>query len=193
MVLQALYEYDSGRFFSAYELYLSAQLYNTAHTLALLELAPDAIIRKDLELLRSLFSPFDSDGKRDKIDGWFVRGKVSPICRTHAFLCSFFAPHLQVFLNYVETMTKLPKLLDEVAAENEDGETVPDAVQSEHIDALAKGIPRIIALLPDILHRNRAVDERHVAALEEMTKDLLKLEERARPLLLVRLLRFGWL
>lgn len=89
-------------------------------------------------------------------------------------------------------MTKLPKLLDEVAAENEDGETVPDAVQSEHIDALAKGIPRIIALLPDILHRSRTVDARHVAALEEMTKDLLKLEERARPLLLVCLLSLGW-
>ena len=51
-------------------------MYNTAHKLAVLELAPDAIIRKDLELLRSLFIRFDSDGKRDKIEHWFVRGKV---------------------------------------------------------------------------------------------------------------------
>jgi hypothetical protein len=71
-----MYELDSGHVFAAYELYISAQLYNSAHNLALLELAPDAVIRKDLELLRSLFTPFDSDGRRDKIEGWFVRGKV---------------------------------------------------------------------------------------------------------------------
>lgn len=71
-----MYELDCGHVFAAYELYISAQLYNSAHNLALLELAPDAVIRKDLELLRSLFSPFDSDGRRDKIEGWFVRGKV---------------------------------------------------------------------------------------------------------------------
>lgn len=51
-------------------------MYNAAHNLAILELAPDAIIRQDLELLRSLFIRFDSDGKRDKIEQWFVRGKV---------------------------------------------------------------------------------------------------------------------
>ena len=55
---------------------MSAQMYNFAHNLAILELAPDAIIRKDLELLRSLFIRFDSEGKRDKIELWFVRGKV---------------------------------------------------------------------------------------------------------------------
>lgn len=82
-------------------------------------------------------------------------------------------------------MTVLPRLLDDVAADNEDGEAIPDAVQHERVEALSKGIPRLIALLPDILHRDRAVDSRHVAALEEMTKDLLKLEEMARPLLLV--------
>jgi nuclear pore complex protein Nup98-Nup96 len=51
-------------------------MYNAAHNLATLELAPDAIIRQDLELLRSLFIRFDGDGKRDKIEHWFVRGKV---------------------------------------------------------------------------------------------------------------------
>ncbi|KAF8962583.1 nuclear protein 96-domain-containing protein [Flammula alnicola] len=161
---RAMYELNCGNIFTAYELYLAAHLYNSAHNLALLELAPDAIIRKDLELLRKLFSPFDSDGKRDKVEGWFVEGKV--------------------LLDYVETMTKLPKLLDDVLAENEEGEAVPDSVQAEEIDNLSKRVPRIIALLPDILHRSRANDPRHVAALEEMTKDLLKLVERAQPLLL---------
>jgi len=92
---------------------------------------------------------------------------------------------LQVFLDYVDTMTRLPKLLDDAAAESDGAETVPNATRSQEIETLSKQIPRIIALLPDILHRNSATDPRHVAALEEMTKDLLKLVESARPLLLV--------
>lgn len=72
-----MYEYDSGHFYAAYELYLSAACYNAAHSLAILELAPDAIIRRDWELLGRLFSPFNSTGRRDKIERWFVRGQVN--------------------------------------------------------------------------------------------------------------------
>ncbi|KAF9051437.1 nuclear protein 96-domain-containing protein [Panaeolus papilionaceus] len=161
---KAMYQLDCGNVYAAYELYLTAQLYNSAHNIALYDLAPDAIIRKDLELLRSLFAPFDLDGRRDKIESWFVRGKI--------------------YLDYVNIMTRLPKLLDEVAAEQEDRETVLDATQADEIEDLSKRIPKILALLPDILHRDRAVDDRHVAALEEMSKDLLKLLERSKPLLL---------
>ncbi|KAF8155941.1 nuclear protein 96-domain-containing protein [Crassisporium funariophilum] len=161
---KAMHALDKGDLFSAYELYLSAQVYQSAHNLALHELAPDAIIRKDLDLLRSLFIRFDGDGKRDKIENWFVRGKV--------------------FLDYVEVMTSLPRLLDQVASEREEGETMLDATQAAEITELSGRIPRIIGLLPDILHRSRARDDRHPAALEEMTKDLLKLAERADPLLL---------
>jgi len=82
-------------------------------------------------------------------------------------------------------MTRLPKLLDDAAAESDGAETVPNATRAQEIETFSKQIPRLIALLPDILHRNRATDPRHVAALEEMTKDLLKLVESAQPLLLV--------
>ena len=71
-----MYALNQGDVFRAYELYTSAGLYNLAHDLAVLELAPDAVIRRDLDLLKTLFVPFDKDGRRDKIDGWFVRGKV---------------------------------------------------------------------------------------------------------------------
>ena len=71
-----MYELNQGDVFRAYELYTSAGLYNLAHDLAVLELAPDAVIRRDLDLLKTLFVPFDKNGRRDKIDGWFVRGKV---------------------------------------------------------------------------------------------------------------------
>jgi nuclear pore complex protein Nup98-Nup96 len=63
---------DKGEIFTAYELYLSAGLYNPAHDLAVLELAPDAVIRKDLEFLKELFSRFSAQ----PVDSWHVRGKV---------------------------------------------------------------------------------------------------------------------
>ncbi|KAF8893230.1 nuclear protein 96-domain-containing protein [Gymnopilus junonius] len=164
---KATYELDQGNIYTAYELYISAQLFNAAHNLALLDLAPDAVIRKDLGLLRNLFAPFDMVGRRDKVENWFVRGKV--------------------FLDYMEIMTKLPKLLNEVAAENEERPSIPDATQEAAMDELSKRALKTISLLPDILHRSRQVDPRHPAALEEMSKDLLKLVERVKPLLLTRI------
>ena len=92
---------------------------------------------------------------------------------------------IQVLLDYVDTMTQLPKLLEQVAAENEETETMIDGAQTATIDDLAKRIPRILGLLPDIFFRSRSTDDRHPAAVEEMTKDLLKLAERANPDLLV--------
>lgn len=58
--------------YNAYQLFISAGLYNPAHDLAVLELAPDAIIRKDLELLKELFSKFVGR----PVDGWHIRGQV---------------------------------------------------------------------------------------------------------------------
>ena len=57
----------------AYELYLAGGLFNSAHELAVLELAPDAVIRQDMELLKSLFAGIAGHA----VDGWHVRGKVS--------------------------------------------------------------------------------------------------------------------
>ena len=87
-------------------------------------------------------------------------------------------------------MTRLPKLLEQLVAENEEAETMIDGAQAAAIDDLAKRIPKIIGLLPDIFFRGRSTDERHPAALEEMTKDLLKLAERANPDLLVSIIFF---
>lgn len=90
-----------------------------------------------------------------------------------------------MFLDYATIMTRLPQLLDAITAENEDGAAVPDASQAEDIDSLMKRSQNIVAVLPDILHRSRSTDVRHPVALEEMTKDLIKLIERAKPMLLV--------
>lgn len=68
-----MYALDCGDVYGAYELYLSASMYNAAHDLAVRELAPDAVIREDLELLKSLFEQF----RNHSVDDWHVRGKVS--------------------------------------------------------------------------------------------------------------------
>lgn len=83
-------------------------------------------------------------------------------------------------------MTRLPELLDSVHEELDEGDVVPDVSQADQIERLSRQIPKIIAILPDIFQRNRTTDDRHIAAVEEMTKDLLKLVEKAQPLLLVR-------
>ena len=90
-----------------------------------------------------------------------------------------------MLLDYVDTMTRLPKLLEQVVAENEEAETMIDGAQAAAIDDLARRIPKIICLLPDIFYRSRSTDDRHPAALQEMTKGLLELAERANPDLLV--------
>lgn len=95
-----------------------------------------------------------------------------------------------MLLDYVDIMTRLPKLLEQVVAENEEAETMIDGAQAATIDELAKRIPKIIGLLPDIFLRSRSTDDRHPAAVEEMTKDLLKLAERANPDLLVSMESF---
>ena len=70
---QAIHALDQGEVYEAYELYLLAGMYTAAHDLAVMELAPDAIIRKDLELLQELFDRISGH----PVDGWHSRGKVS--------------------------------------------------------------------------------------------------------------------
>ncbi|KAG5716102.1 Nuclear pore complex protein Nup98-Nup96 [Termitomyces sp. T112] len=82
---KANYALDNGDIFDAYELFLQAELYDTAHDLAIVELAPDAILRQDFELLKNLFTIFVNH----PVIGWHVRGKI--------------------FLDYVKIMTYLPR------------------------------------------------------------------------------------
>ena len=72
-----MYALDCGDVYGAFELYLSAGMFNAAHDLAVRELAPDAVIRDDLELLKSLFEQF----RDHPVDDWHVRGKVSGVRR----------------------------------------------------------------------------------------------------------------
>lgn len=69
---KAICALDNGDEFAAYELYLSAGLYGPAHDIAVSKLAPDAVIRQDLDLLKTLFSKISGH----PVDGWHTRGKV---------------------------------------------------------------------------------------------------------------------
>ena len=72
MLSQAVYKYSEGNIYEAYQLYIQSGLYNSAHELAVLELAPEAVIRNDLELLESLFERIAGH----PVDNWHSRGKV---------------------------------------------------------------------------------------------------------------------
>lgn len=69
---QAIHAFSQNRVYEAFDLYASAGLWDAAHDLAVLELAPDAVVRQDHELLRTIFSRLSGH----PIDGWHLRGKV---------------------------------------------------------------------------------------------------------------------
>ena len=73
-------------------------MFNAAHNLAVLELAPDAVIRQDLDLLNDLFQRFAGQS----IDGWEVRGKVSSPYDT-VFPTTFSSPFFQAVLGLRES------------------------------------------------------------------------------------------
>lgn len=151
---KATHALSNGRVFQAYELYLSAGLYNAAHDLAVLELAPDAVIHRDLELLKELFERFAGRG----VDDWHARGKV--------------------FLDYAHAMARMPELREYL----DDADARPSDELGAEVEELTRSVPKMIALLPGVL-RDRS-DIRHSAALAEMIAGLTLRLDRLRPLAL---------
>ncbi|KAJ3827583.1 nuclear protein 96-domain-containing protein [Lentinula raphanica] len=165
--------------YTAYELFLAAGNLDRAHDIAVLSLAPDAVIRNDYGLLNELFSPFIpffDDSNHGRVEGWYVRGKA--------------------FLDYANIMTRIPTLLPSETNPVVDGfepDAVPDASRSKELDDLVRGIPRLIALLPDVLTLAQNLNKggnkadptqlklKHRVALQEMTARLVKVMDRVRP------------
>jgi nuclear pore complex protein Nup98-Nup96 len=58
-------------------------MHGAAHELAVFELAPEAVIRDDLELLKVLFERFVGHA----VDSWHVRGKVCKIAGAQSTYC----------------------------------------------------------------------------------------------------------
>ncbi|KAI8976665.1 nuclear protein 96-domain-containing protein [Trametes punicea] len=149
---KAIHALHNGNVYEAYELYLSAGLYDAAHDIAVLELAPDAVIRQDLLLLRELFEVFDGR----PVSGWNDRGKV--------------------FLDYAHALTRLPQLRERLV--ETDGAL--DAEEAAELDQLSRSVPKLVSNLPDVLPDRANV--RHTAAAAEMTTQLVRQLDQIRPL-----------
>ncbi|KAI0249206.1 nuclear protein 96-domain-containing protein [Lactifluus subvellereus] len=148
---KATYALNRGDVFEAYQLYLQAGLHSAAHELAVFELAPEAVIRDDLELVRTLFDRFTGHA----VNEWHVRGKA--------------------FLDYAHAMTRLPELVQNSGASR-------DGSQVAELEELARGIPKLIGLLPTIV-RDPA-DARHSVAVATMITGLTRQLDKAMPLAL---------
>ncbi|EIW78425.1 hypothetical protein CONPUDRAFT_156410 [Coniophora puteana RWD-64-598 SS2] len=128
---KALYAIYQGQVFDAYTLYMEAGLHQAAHDLAIADLAPEAVIRHDLELLRSLFGKMESR----PINGWAQRGKA--------------------LLDYANALVRIPELH---AAMTE--RAVPDTLQEQELDQFSRSIPRLIGVLPAIFPSTANIQHR---------------------------------
>ncbi|GJJ14892.1 hypothetical protein Clacol_009162 [Clathrus columnatus] len=143
--LGCLAQYE-GRTFDAYEHFLKADEQRMAHDIAVYDLAPEAVIKGDLALLRALFRPFDPQA----VDDWTFRGKI--------------------FLDYADVMEKLPHLLA-VSQEN----VVHDASEATEISRLKNLVPQLIRIIPDAL-RDRTDPRHRAALSEMSGKLLLSFD-----------------
>jgi len=148
---KAVHASSQGDIYTAYECYLKAGMYNAAHDLAVLQLAPDVIIRKDMTLLKELFQCFNGQPVLD----WHVRGKV--------------------FLDYAHAMVRLPELREFYRID-----AVPDASHATEVEEFARSIPKLLAILPDVLPDRTNV--RHKIAVSEMLTGLTQRLDQLRPL-----------
>ncbi|KAG6908251.1 hypothetical protein DXG01_005585 [Tephrocybe rancida] len=125
---KANYALDKGDIFEAYELFLRAGLYDAAHDLAVMELAPDAVLRRDFELLQSLFGEF----LMHPVNGWHARGKV--------------------FLDYVKIMTHLPGLVAEADTDADAEQSTQFDDLIKNVPRLIGLLPNVLREGPDPRH-----------------------------------------
>jgi nuclear pore complex protein Nup98-Nup96 len=147
-------------FYQAYEHLLGAGLYTQAHAITVRELAPECVLRGDLDLLRALFERIPSSS----VDGWHSGGKV--------------------FVDYARVLERLPALRASLL----EGGAVPAATadadeEAAELDELCRSVPKLLTALPEVL--NSKDDARHVAALSVMSAHLIRELDRTRPLALV--------
>lgn len=112
--------------FAEFELLIKARLFTAAHRVVVRRLAPEAIIRGDVEMILSLFSPFEQafpDGLH-KLPGWSTGG--------------------QIYTDYVVCLQELPRLI--VASES--GKI--DAAGRAQLGRLSPRVHELIQLLPSL-------------------------------------------
>ncbi|KIL64131.1 hypothetical protein M378DRAFT_178965 [Amanita muscaria Koide BX008] len=79
-------------------------------------------------------------------------------------------------------MHRLAGLQDDLS---QDRVSPVDTSSAQELDDLTRRVPKVLGLLPDVMNRRQSTDPRHPAALEQMTKDLIGVLEKAKPSMLV--------
>ncbi|QRV91192.1 nucleoporin [Ceratobasidium sp. AG-Ba] len=110
----------SNQSYRAFECFVAAGQVKPAYDMAMRDLAPEAAIRNDFDLLTALFTDKGFDG----LDDWTFRGKL--------------------YLQYAECMSKLPDLLLDVALGEE------DPIQARELERLSRAVPQLLGLLPEM-------------------------------------------
>lgn len=119
-----------GSVYEEYHALVDANLYNRAHRILLDKLAPEAILRDDLALLRRLCEPIVG-----RPDGWAFGANL--------------------LLEYIDIKTEVPSLLRHIVSAG----SVPDPVQQTRLVKLASDIPRLLRLLPALFPRRGEVQQ----------------------------------
>jgi len=149
---KAVYSFSKGEIYQAFELYTHAGAHTAAHDLAVTYLAPEAILRSDLELLKNIFSAIDDSSVSD----WRVGG--------------------QLFIDYANIISRVPILTESLS------EGVPDATEQEELETLQNRIPKLVGILPDVLRGTPEVGNKARAALSQMLSNLLECSDTDRPM-----------
>ncbi|KAK4689973.1 nuclear pore complex protein Nup98-Nup96, partial [Tremellales sp. Uapishka_1] len=136
---------SSGDAFREYHELLRAGLFEKAHKILIEKLAPEAVIRNDLVLLRRLCEPLEG---RDP-QGWEFGGKL--------------------FLTFANLLEEAPRLLHSVVAAG----SHPDPTQAAALSTLAKSLPRVLTLLPALFPDKE--DVMQIAGLSDMLSGLHQL------------------
>ncbi|KAI5121845.1 hypothetical protein M0805_003278 [Coniferiporia weirii] len=144
----------TGDIYLAYGLYTRARVYQTAHELAIAYLAPEAILRDDLDLLLSLFTALEEN----QVDDFSVGG--------------------QLFIDYAHIVSRVPELREKHQTE----EAVPDAAEVSELEMLSGRIPKLIGILPDVLRDKPGSSEECSAALSYMLSKLLDCLDPNQPI-----------
>ena len=142
---------SAGDAFAQYHELLLGGLYDHAHRILVDSLAPEAVLREDMALLRRLCEPLG----KFKPDGWEYSGKVSDACL-------YRAEYDQLFLDYAALVEETPRLLSSVIRAG----GRPDPHEASTLTTLALSLPRVLQLLPD------KEDVQQVAGLSDMLSSL---------------------
>lgn len=148
-------------------------MHRIAHELAITYLAPEAILRDELDVLAKLFTSLDEK----LIDDFGIGGQVRhPAVASPSFSLTYFCL-LQLFIDYVQIISRVPELREKQSTEG----AVPDAAEASELEILSARIPKLIGILPDVLHDKPGTGETCKAALSHMLSKLLECVDPSVP------------